>query len=95
MTAFGTVLSAYFILAANSWMQHPVGYVINHHSHRAELKSIFAVLTNSTLLLAFPHTIFGALCTGAFLVLGISALGLLRGRAAGTPTCAPCATRCR
>ncbi len=80
LTAFGTVLSAYFILAANSWMQHPVGYVINHHSHRAELKSIGAVLTNSTLLLAFPHTIFGALCTGAFLVLGISAFGLLRGR---------------
>jgi cytochrome d ubiquinol oxidase subunit I len=80
LTAFGAVLSAYFILAANSWMQHPVGYTINHATHRAELKSIFAVLTNSTLLLAFPHTIFGALCTGGFLVLGISAFGLLRAR---------------
>ena len=80
LTAFGTVLSAYFILAANSWMQHPVGYTINHATHRAELKSIGAVLTNSTVLLAFPHTIFGALCTGGMLVLGISALGLLRGR---------------
>ncbi len=80
LTAFGAVLSAYFILAANSWMQHPVGYTINHVTHRAELTSIFAVLSNSTLLLAFPHTIFGALCTGAFLVLGISALGLLRAR---------------
>ena len=80
LTAFGAVLSAYFILAANSWMQHPVGYTINHVTHRAELTSIFAVLTNSTLLLAFPHTIFGALCTGGFLVLGISAYGLLRGR---------------
>ena len=80
LTAFGTVLSAYFILAANSWMQHPVGYIINHTTHRAELKSIGAVLTNSTVLLAFPHTIFGALCTGGMLVLGISALGLLRGR---------------
>ena len=80
LTAFGTVLSAYFILAANSWMQHPVGYAINHVTHRAELKSIFAVLTNSTVLLAFPHTIFGAICTGGMLVLGISALGLLRGR---------------
>ncbi len=80
LTAFGAVLSAYFILAANSWMQHPVGYTINHVTHRAELTSIFAVLTNSTVLLAFPHTIFGALCTGAFLVLGISALGLLRAR---------------
>jgi cytochrome d ubiquinol oxidase subunit I len=80
LTAFGTVLSAYFILAANSWMQHPVGYAINHVTHRAELKSIFAVLGNSTVLLAFPHTVFGAFCTGAMLVLGISALGLLRNR---------------
>jgi cytochrome d ubiquinol oxidase subunit I len=80
LTAFGAVLSAYFILAANSWMQHPVGYAINHVTHRAELKSIFDVLTNSTLLLAFPHTIFGALCTGGFLVLGISALALMRNR---------------
>ena len=80
LLAFGTVLSAYFILAANSWMQHPVGYTINHVTHRAELTSIFAVLTNSTLLLAFPHTVFAALCTGGFLVLGISAFGLLRKR---------------
>jgi cytochrome bd ubiquinol oxidase subunit I len=80
LTCFGTILSAYFILAANSWMQHPVGYVINHATHRAELTSIFAVLTNSTVLLALPHTIFAALCTGGFLVLAISALGLLRKR---------------
>jgi len=78
LTSFGTILSAYFILAANSWMQHPVGYTINHVTHRAELKSIFAVLTNSTVLLALPHTIFAALCTGGFLVLAISAYGLLR-----------------
>jgi cytochrome d ubiquinol oxidase subunit I len=80
LTAFGTVLSAYFILAANSWMQHPVGYAINHTTHRAELKSIFAVLTNSTVLLAFPHTVLGAILTGGMLVLGISAFGLLRKR---------------
>ncbi len=64
LVAFGAILSAYFILAANSWMQHPVGYAINHVTHRAELKSIFAVLTNSTVLLALPHTIFAAFCTG-------------------------------
>ncbi len=80
LTAIGAVLSAYFILAANSWMQHPVGYAINHVTHRAELKSIFAVLTNSTVLLALPHTVFGALTTAGMLVLGISAWGLLRGR---------------
>ncbi|HEY2767176.1 MAG TPA: cytochrome ubiquinol oxidase subunit I [Solirubrobacteraceae bacterium] len=80
LTAFGAVLSAYFILAANSWMQHPVGYVINHATGRAELKDIFAVLTNSTVLLAMPHTVFGALATAGMLVLGISAWGMLRGR---------------
>ncbi len=81
LTAFGTMLSAYFILAANSWMQHPVGYAINHVTHRAELKSIWAVLTNSTVLLAFPHTVIGALVTAGMLVLAISAFGMLRGRA--------------
>src|ERR1035437_6320556 len=67
-------------LAASSWMQPPVGCVINHTTHRAELKSIFSVLGNSTVLLAFPHTIFGAICTGGMLVLAISAFALVRGR---------------
>ncbi len=80
LTAFGTVLSAYFILAANSWMQHPVGYHLNTVAHKAELTSIFKVLTNSTVLLAFPHTVLGAMLTAGMLVLGISAFGLLRGR---------------
>ncbi len=80
LTALGTVLSAYFILAANSWMQHPVGYAINHATHRAELKNIFSVLTNSTVLLAFPHTVIGAFVTAGMLVLAICAFGMLRGR---------------
>ncbi|HLI31689.1 MAG TPA: cytochrome ubiquinol oxidase subunit I [Solirubrobacteraceae bacterium] len=80
LTALGTVFSAYFILAANAWMQHPVGYVVNHLTHRAELTSIFAVLGNSTVWMAFPHTVFGAFLTGGMLVLAISAWFLLRGR---------------
>lgn len=79
-TAVGTMISAYFILAANSWMQHPVGYAINHVTHRAELKNIFDVLTNSTVLLAFPHTILGAFTTAGMLIIGISAIQLLRKR---------------
>src|SRR5438876_7129714 len=50
LAAIGTNISAYFILAANSWMQHPVGYRINPATHRAELTSIWKVLTNSTTL---------------------------------------------
>ncbi|MHB8696063.1 MAG: cytochrome ubiquinol oxidase subunit I [Solirubrobacteraceae bacterium] len=80
LTAIGTMISAYFILAANSWMQHPVGYVINHTTHRAELKDIFAVLTNSTVLLAFPHTILGAFTTAGMLVMAICAVLTLRRR---------------
>lgn len=77
--AFGAILSAYFILAANSWMQHPVGYVLNEATGRAEMTSIWAVLTNSTLLWAFPHTILGAFTTGGMVVLGVSAWKLVRG----------------
>ena len=48
MVAIGTVLSAYFILAANSWMQHPVGYRIDHATGKAQLTSITDVLFQST-----------------------------------------------
>jgi cytochrome d ubiquinol oxidase subunit I len=69
LAAIGTNLSAYFILAANSWMQHPVGYVIDETTHRARLTSIWAVLTNSTALVTIPHTIAAAfLMAGVFLV---------------------------
>ncbi|GAA4507652.1 cytochrome ubiquinol oxidase subunit I [Nonomuraea ferruginea] len=76
--AIGTNISAYFILAANSWMQHPVGYTINNG--RAELTDIWAVLTNPTTLVTFPHVIFGAFLTAAAFVLGVSAWFLLRKR---------------
>jgi cytochrome bd ubiquinol oxidase subunit I len=78
LVAFGSALSAYFILAANSWMQHPVGYTIGA-SGRAEMTSIWAVLTNSTALYAFAHTILGALTTAGVVILGVSAWHLLRG----------------
>lgn len=78
LVAVGTTLSAYFILAANSWMQHPVGVTVNPVSGRAEMESIWAVLTNSTTLYAFPHTILGAYATAAMLILGVSAFHLLR-----------------
>jgi cytochrome bd ubiquinol oxidase subunit I len=78
LTSIGTMASAYFILAANSWMQHPVGYKLNPVTHHAELTSIWKVLTNSTVLLAFPHTIFGAWTTGGMVVIAVSALLLLR-----------------
>ena len=52
----GTLFSAYFILAANSWMQHPVGYAFNPDTGRAELNDFVAVLFNKAQLVTFPHT---------------------------------------
>ncbi|MGA2036371.1 MAG: cytochrome ubiquinol oxidase subunit I [Acidimicrobiales bacterium] len=69
-TSLGTILSAFFILAANSWMQHPVGYRVEHG--RAFLTNFWAVLGNSTLWAAFVHTITAALVTAGALVLGIA-----------------------
>jgi cytochrome d ubiquinol oxidase subunit I len=80
VAATGTVLSAYFILAANSWMQHPVGYVVNPVTGRAELTDFLALLTNSTALITFPHTIAAAfMTTGAFLA-GIAMYRMLKDR---------------
>ena len=78
LVAFGTALSALFILAANSWMQHPVGYAINPATHRAEMHDFWALLLNPVLLVTFPHTMFGAYLTGGLFVLGVSAYHLLR-----------------
>ncbi|MFF0725080.1 cytochrome ubiquinol oxidase subunit I [Streptomyces sp. NPDC004134] len=80
MVAVGTVLSAYFILAANSWMQHPVGYRINEESGRAELTDFWHVLTQNTAVAQFSHTITAAFLTGGAFVVGIAAYHLMRGR---------------
>jgi cytochrome d ubiquinol oxidase subunit I len=77
--ASGTVLSAYFILAANSFMQHPVGLVYDPTRDRVELTSIWKVLTNSTQLVTFPHTILGASLTAGALLVSVSAWHLRRG----------------
>jgi cytochrome d ubiquinol oxidase subunit I len=71
MVALGVNLSAFFILAANSFMQHPVGVHYNPVSGRAELTSIWALLSNPTVLWAFPHTVTAALVTAATFVAGI------------------------
>ncbi|MBO1750733.1 cytochrome ubiquinol oxidase subunit I [Actinotalea sp. BY-33] len=76
--AIATNLSAYFILAANSWMQHPVGAIFNLETGRAEMVDIVAVLTNSTLLAAFPHTIAAAFLTAGTFVAGIAAWWMVR-----------------
>ncbi|MGW7514709.1 cytochrome ubiquinol oxidase subunit I [Streptomyces sp. NPDC054796] len=78
MVAIGTILSAYFILAANSWMQHPVGYRINEESGRAELTDFARVLFQNTALAQFFHTMTAAAIVGGAFLLGISAFHLMR-----------------
>ncbi|MGZ8624660.1 MAG: cytochrome ubiquinol oxidase subunit I, partial [Actinomycetota bacterium] len=78
MVAFGTCISAFFILAANAWMQHPVGYALNPETGRAEMQDFMAMMTNSTLWSHFPHTILAALVTGGLFVIGVSAWHIRR-----------------
>ncbi len=78
IVAIGTVLSAAFILAANSWMQHPVGYKINPERGRAELTDFMAVLTNKVALITVPHTVAGAFMTAGALVAAVAMWHLVR-----------------
>jgi len=78
LVAFGVNLSAYFILAANSWMQHPVGTTYNAQTGRAEMTDIGAVLSNPTLLSAFPHTIATSFLVAGTFVAGIAGWWMVR-----------------
>jgi cytochrome bd ubiquinol oxidase subunit I len=74
----GTLLSAYFILAANSFMQHPVGYKYNPDTGRAELENFGKVLTNPTQLVTFPHVATACYLTGGAFVAGVALWLMLR-----------------
>jgi cytochrome d ubiquinol oxidase subunit I len=76
IVAIASTISAFWILTANSFMHEPTGYVINNG--RAEMESFAELIGNPHLWVQFPHTIFAALCTGAFFVLGISAYHILK-----------------
>ncbi|MBL8931812.1 MAG: cytochrome ubiquinol oxidase subunit I [Kineosporiaceae bacterium] len=83
LAAIGVNASAYFIIAANSFMQHPVGVVFNPQTNRAELDSIWTVLTNPTTLAAFPHTVTGSFVTAATFVAAIAGWWAVRHVRAG------------
>ena len=84
LVAFGTMLSAVFILAANSWMQNPVGTVFRNG--RAELDGVGGVvdvLTNPVFLVTFPHVLFAAWMVGGAVVAGVSGWHLAKLRGMG------------
>jgi cytochrome bd ubiquinol oxidase subunit I len=76
LVAFASSLSALWIIIANAWMQHPVGYVLRNG--RAEMSDFLAVVTQPFALQQFFHTVSGAYILSGFVVMGISAYHLLR-----------------
>ncbi|GAA3798294.1 cytochrome ubiquinol oxidase subunit I [Sphaerisporangium flaviroseum] len=76
--AIGSNLSAYFILAANAWMKHPVGYEVV--DGRARMTDLWAVLTNSTALAQVPHVVAAAFIVAGAFVIAVSGYRILRER---------------
>jgi cytochrome bd ubiquinol oxidase subunit I len=79
LVAVGAMLSAAFIMAANSWMQHPVGFVTNPRTHAPELNDIWALFTNPVWIWGYAKVILASLVTGAAVMLAVSAWQLRRG----------------
>lgn len=76
LVAIGGSISAIWILIANAWMQHPVGYTIRNG--RAELTDLWAIISQEFAVLEILHTLSSAYILGAFFVMGISAYHLLK-----------------
>jgi cytochrome d ubiquinol oxidase subunit I len=80
VVAVGTLISAYVILAANAFMQHPVGVALDPVTGRARLADFGALLTNEVVVASFPHTIAGAFMAGGALLLAIGVWRRWRGQ---------------
>jgi cytochrome d ubiquinol oxidase subunit I len=76
LVAFAGSMSAVWILTANGWMQHPVGYVIRNN--RAEVSDFLAIVFNKFAILEFFHVVSGAYVLSAFFVMGVSAYHLIK-----------------
>jgi len=79
VVALGTTISAFVILAANSFLQNPVAYAVDPVTGRARLTSFRELLLNEVNLAAFPHTYAGAVMAGGALVMAVGVWHLLRG----------------
>ncbi len=77
LVSLGTVLSAAFIMAANSWMQHPVGYQMVNG--KPQLNDIWAVFTNQVFVWGYSKVLLASLVTGAAVMLAVSAWQLRHG----------------
>lgn len=80
LTGIGATLSAYWILVANGWMQHPVGTAFNPDTVRNEMTSFWAVVSNPVAVSKFFHSVFSGWMTGGVFAIGISCWYLLHKR---------------
>ena len=80
LVALGVNLSAFFIIAANSFMQHPVGARFNPVTRRAELESIWALFSNNTAVAAFWHAVGASFLTAGTFVAAVSAWWMVRSK---------------
>jgi len=80
LAAIGSNLSAFFILAANAWMRHPVGFVVDEATGRARLTDIVAVLTNPQALSTYVHVLGASFLVAGLFVVAVSAVRILRTR---------------
>lgn len=78
LVVLGSTLSAFWILLANAFMQHPTGFTYNQTIGRAELTDFGALLTSPQTWYEFLHVLFAAIVTAAFVIAGLSAWQLLR-----------------
>lgn len=78
LMALGANISALWILIANSFMQHPVGYAIE--GGRAVMKDFFALLGNPNVWYQFPHVLTAGIAMAGFVVMAFSAWHLLRNK---------------
>ena len=78
MVALGAVVSGFFIVATDAWMQHPVAYAIVDGN--AQLTSLWGLLTNPYALWQYPHTISGSMITASMVMAGVGAFYLLTRR---------------
>ncbi|MDI2125055.1 cytochrome ubiquinol oxidase subunit I [Yinghuangia seranimata] len=79
LVALGGMLSAAFIMAANSWMQHPVGYTVDQTTGNPQLNDVWKLFTNPVFLRAYLHVILASLVTGSVIMLAVSAWQLRKG----------------
>lgn len=79
IVAIGSNLSAFWILVANSFMQHPVGFAVQ--DGRAVMTDFFALITNQYVIGEYSHTLFSGVATAGFVILAASAWKILHDEA--------------